>query len=86
MDTNNTRLKVAPGTVTFYMVGKVEKIIAGKFIKLSDASWIPVSGRFMQCIKNGCIDEVEPVGDCFVNIESAVDFFPWKHDLPRDQK
>jgi len=73
-------------TVTYHQVGKVEKVISGKFLQLSNASWVADSGRFMQAIKNGTLEEVEPVGDMFVNMESVCDLFPWKHDLPKDQK
>jgi hypothetical protein len=40
----------------------------------------------MNAIKNGTLSEVEPVGDALVNINSIVDVFPWKHDLPKEQK
>ena len=72
-------------TVTYHSVGKVVKI-TGNFLQLKNASWVADSGRFMQAIKNGTLNEVEPVGDCFVNIQSIIDFFPWKHSLPKDQK
>ena len=71
-------------TVTYHWVGKVEKII-GKTIELSNASWIADSGRFMQAIKDGKLDEVEPVGQWFVNLETAVDYGFWKHKLPTKQ-
>lgn len=72
-------------TVTYHMVGEAVKIF-GNFIQLKDAAWIADSGRFTQAIKNGVFNEVEPVGDCFVNIGSVVDFFSWKHKLPLEQK
>ena len=72
-------------TVTYHLVGKVEKLI-GKFFQLKDASWVADSGRFMNAIKEGKLNEVEPVGMAFVNIESVTDFFPWKHELPKEQK
>ena len=72
-------------TVTYHSVGKVVKI-TGNFLQLKNASWVADSGRFMQAIKNGTLNEVEPVGDCFINIQSIVDFFSWKHSLPKDQK
>ena len=71
--------------VTMYHLGKV-KAVFEKFIQLENASWIPDTGRFMQFIKDGMLDEVEPCGDVFVNIDTIVDFFPWKHDLPTEQK
>ena len=72
-------------TVTYHLVGKVEKVL-GNMFQLSGASWIADSGRFMQTIKNGALDEVEPVGQAWVNINSIVDMFPWKHSLPTNQK
>ena len=72
-------------TVTYHCVGKVEKRI-GDFLELSTASWIPDSGRFMDTIKNGSLEEIEPVGKMYVNIKSLVDFFPWTHPLPTEQK
>lgn len=44
-------------TVTYHMVGKVIKTF-GNFLQLEDASWVADSGRFMECIKNGEINEV----------------------------
>ena len=72
-------------TVTYHLVGKVKKI-TGHFFVLENASWIPDSGRFMNAIKEGKLDEVEPVGDALVNINSITDMFPWKHSLPKEQK
>ena len=72
-------------TVTYHLVGKVEKII-GSFLELSTASWVADSGRFMNAIKEGKLNEVEPVGTAFINLQSVTDFFPWKHKLPKDQK
>ena len=72
-------------TLTYHMTGKVKKII-GKIVELEDAAWIADSGRFMNAIKNGTLNEVEPVGKAFINIESVTDFFPWVHVLPTNQK
>ena len=72
-------------TVTYHLVGRVEKMV-GKFLQLKDASWVADSGRFMNAIKEGKLNEVEPVGIAFVNLESVTDFFPWRHSLPREQK
>jgi hypothetical protein len=72
-------------TVTYHLVGKVEKII-GNFAVLSNASWVADSGRFMNAIKEGTLEEVEPVGKAFINLNSLVDFFPWNHKLPTNQK
>ncbi len=72
-------------TVTYHTVGKVKKIV-GRFVFLEDASWVADSGRFMNTIKDGTLNEVEPVGQAFVNLETVVDFFEWKHKLPSEQK
>lgn len=72
-------------TVTFHLVGRVVRR-AGGFLVLKDASWVADSGRFMQAIKDGTLSEVEPVGDAVVSVASIVDAFPWKHDLPKEQK
>lgn len=71
-------------TVTYHLVGKVVKRI-GNMFELEDASWVADSGRFMNAIKEGKLDEVEPVGQAFVNMNSVVDMFPWVHDLPSKQ-
>jgi len=75
-------------TVTYHAVGRVVKWISCEenFIELSDASWVADSGRFMNAIKEGVLSEVEPVGTMWINLNSVVDFFPWKHDLPTEQK
>lgn len=72
-------------TVTYHLVGKVTGL-QGDFLILSDASWVADSGRFMQAIEDGTLEEVEPVGTAFVNIASITDAFPWKHKLPTEQK
>lgn len=72
-------------TVTYHMVGKVVKRV-NNFLELETASWVAESARFMQTIKTGELNEVEPVGIAFLNLETVVDFFPWPHKLPVDQK
>jgi hypothetical protein len=72
-------------TVTYHLVGKVKKRL-GSFVILQDASWIANSGRFMQAIKDGVLNEIEPVGDALLNLNTVTDAFPWKHKLPKAQK
>jgi len=72
-------------TVTYHMTGEVVRRI-GNILQLKKAAWIADSGRFEQAIKEGKLDEVEPVGEAFINLDSMVDFFPWKHKLPEKQK
>jgi hypothetical protein len=72
-------------TVTYHMTGKVTKRM-GAFIQMEDAAWIADSGRFSDALATAKLNEVEPVGTMWVNLSSVVDFFPWKHDLPKTQK
>lgn len=73
-------------TVTYFATGKV-KAIVGQFLVLEDAAWIADTGRFMEAIMEGKLNEVEPVSvDMFININSITDAFVWEHDLPRKQK
>lgn len=72
-------------TVTYHCTGEVTKRI-GAFIEMKNAAWIADSGRFSDAIKKGELDEVEPVGTMWVNLNSVVDMFPWKHKLPTEVK
>jgi hypothetical protein len=72
-------------TVTYHTVGKVTKIV-GNFLVMEQATWVADSGRFMGAIKEGTLNETEPVGECMINISSIVDMFPWKHSLKINQK
>lgn len=72
-------------TVTYHLVGEVKKIV-GRFAHLKNASWVADSGRFMNAIKDGTLSEVEPVDEAFINLDTVVDFFPWVHPLPKNQK
>lgn len=72
-------------TLTYHLVGKVVAIV-DHFFELEDASWVADSGRFMNAIKEGKLNEVEPVGRAWVSAEAITDMFPWNHDLPKAQK
>jgi hypothetical protein len=72
-------------TVTYHLVGEVVGQL-GQFLRLQEASWVAESGRFMNAIQDGVLNEVEPVGIAFINMETVTDFFPWKHGLPKEQK
>lgn len=77
--------KIFVRTVTYHLLGRVKKIV-GNLILLDEASWIADSGRFMDFIKEGKTNEVEPVGEVYVNISSIVDLYIWKNSLPKEQK
>ena len=72
-------------TVTYHLTGRVKKIM-GNMLILETAAWIADSGRFMDAIKKGELNEVEPVGDAIVNLNAITDMFPWEHALPIEQK
>lgn len=72
-------------TVTYHGTGRVVGIVEG-FIELDVSAWIADSGRFMNALKDGELNEVEPTDRMWVSIASIVDFFEWKHELPKEQK
>ena len=75
-------------TVTYHIVGRVARIV-GNFVEFDEntISWIADSGRFTQAINDGNLDEVEPVDvKGGVSLGAIVDYFEWKHELPRTQK
>lgn len=74
-------------TVTYHALGEVKKIV-GRFLHLKTASWVADTGRFANFIKDGVqtSSEIEPVGEMFLNMDTVVDFFVWKHTLPTEQK
>ena len=73
-------------TVTHIEVGKV-KSIDGVFITLEDASWIPDTGRYHDCLAKGIFNEVEPYPlTTTINSSALINFAPWPHKLPGEQK
>lgn len=78
-------------TVTYHMVGEVEKVV-GKFFQMKNASWVAdtggSSGRLSDVLKSGfgSSAELEPTTQAWLNVDSIVDIFLWKHDLPKKQQ
>lgn len=73
-------------TVTHIEVGRVKRLV-GQFVELEDASWIAHTGRYHDCLVTGVFDEVEPYPILTgVNTQSLVNYAPWPHALPREQK
>jgi hypothetical protein len=75
-------------TVTHYLTGKLVRVTAKELV-LKDAAWIADTGRFMQAIRDGILNEVEPYPDneeVIVGRGSIIDALKWKHSLPREQK
>ena len=73
-------------TVTHHYTGKLVKVTPKELV-LEDAAWIADDGRFMNALKDGTLNEVEPYQDDIVIGRGAIlDATIWKHKLPREQK
>lgn len=74
-------------TVTMVDIGRV-KSVHRNFIVLEDASWIPDTGRFNECLKDpNVFQEIEPFAHpIIVNLSAIIDATEWPHPLPRDPK
>lgn len=73
-------------TVTHIEVGRVISV-CGDFVTLEDASWIADTGRYHDCLVKGVFNEVEPYPETStVNMGALINFAPWPHALPKDQK
>ena len=74
-------------TVTFHYTGKLVEVYPTELV-LVDAAWIADDGRFMQAVKDGSFNEVEPFPDGRVIIGrgSIIDATEIPFALPRSQK
>lgn len=73
-------------TVTHYYTGSLSEI-SGKFLILDQCAWIADTGRFMDAIKNGKFNEIEPMGNSvIVNSDAIIDAVIVEFKLPVDQK
>ncbi len=75
-------------TVTYHLTGQLIKVTAKELV-LKNAAWIACDGRFMQFLRDGILDEVEPFPDdmeVIVGRGALIDGVEWKHALPREQK
>lgn len=72
-------------TVTHHYTGLLVGVTPKELI-LEDAAWIADDGRFMNALKDGTLNEVEPFQDTVVIGRGAVlDATIWRHKLPREQ-
>lgn len=74
--------------VTYHVIGEVERVV-GDFVLFKEGTmaWVADSGRFTQAINDGNLSEVEPVSVVGgFNLAAVVDFYEWRHPLPRTQK
>lgn len=75
-------------TVTHHLTGKLLRVTSKELV-LIDAAWIADNGRFMNFLKDGTPNEVEPFPDgqeVIVGRGSLIDAVEWSHALPRKQK
>jgi len=75
-------------TVTHYYTGRVVGEYESEFV-LTDASWIPDTGRFSDFMLSGVANEVEPLpAGVVVSISrgAIVAVIEWYHPLPRTKK
>lgn len=73
-------------TVTHIEVGRVVRI-KGQFVELEEASWIADTGRYHNCLEKGIFSEVEPYPlYTGINTQSLINYAPWPHALPKEQK
>lgn len=78
--------KVLIRTVTHYWVGRIIQIGTWECL-LSDASWIPDTGRWSHALKTGELEEIEPTpGVVSVKSDTIVDVVFWTHPLPTEVK
>lgn len=94
--------KVTTKTKGFYQIGEpymirtVTMIYTGRLIKASsnelvitEACWIPDTGRWMSACESGTFDEVEPypkIAEVIINREAVLDLFKIGFKLPKEQK
>jgi hypothetical protein len=73
-------------TVTHHYTGLLVKVTPKELV-LQDAAWIADDGRFMNALKYGTLNEIEPFqDDVIIGRGAVIDATVWRHKLPRDQK
>lgn len=75
-------------TVTHHLTGCLVRVTSKELV-IKDAAWIADDGRFMNALRDGKLNEVEPFPDgqeVVVGRGALIDAVEWKHALPREQK
>ena len=75
-------------TVTMILIGKLEEVYDNELV-LSTPAWIPDTGRFSKCLKDGenAINEIEPFQDnIIIGRNSIIDATLWNHNLLTEVK
>lgn len=75
-------------TVTFYYVARLKKVYSKELV-IEHVCWIPDTGRFNECMKEGRFNEIEPFNlkkDVFIGRGAIIDLSEWNFDLPTQKK
>lgn len=75
-------------TVTHHYTGRLVRVFPGELV-LTDAAWIADDGRFMEAMRDGTFNEVEPWPDgrqVIVHRGGILDATAIPFKLPREQK
>lgn len=73
-------------TITNFYTGRIIAV-DDKFVTLGNAAWIADTGRFTNALVSGQFSEVEPYpGEVNVAVAAIVDYCPFPHPLPCEQK
>jgi len=73
-------------TVTHYYSGKLKSIYKNELV-LESAAWVADTGRYYDALKNGTLNEVEPIiGDAIISRGAIVDSVEWGSPLILVQK
>jgi hypothetical protein len=69
--------------VTHYFTGRVVEITPSEVV-IDNAAWIPDTGQFNECIKDGTVAHCQPCpNDVQVRIPRPCITVQWIHNLPR---
>jgi len=74
-------------TVTHYYTGRLVEVHEKELV-LEDAAWIADTGRYMDALETGKLNEVEPIKNskCIIGRGAVIDCVVWTKTLPGDQK
>jgi len=75
-------------TVTMIYIGRLIKSSNNELV-LTEACWVPDTGRWQQACQQGSFDEVEPYpkdAEVIINREAVLDLFKINFELPTEQK
>ena len=75
-------------TITMIYTGRLIKSSNNELV-ITEACWIPDTGRWMEACKTGSFDEIEPYpsnAEVIINRDAVLDLFKISFNLPQEQK